>query len=88
MTLSHKLIHTLTRFCDGVVLSFLPVVPVITLITADHRTAIIRFITAGADPDLITPLITNLWDTNTHTHSLATQKIKSKTTKKVESSQP
>lgn len=51
--------------CDEVELSFSPVIPVIALITADHGTAIIRFITARADPDLITPLVTNLWATQT-----------------------
>lgn len=36
-----------------------PVVPVVTVVTADHRTPIIRFVTPRTDPDLISPLVSD-----------------------------
>lgn len=36
-----------------------PVIPVVTAITSYHGTAIIRFVTSRANPDLVSPLISN-----------------------------
>lgn len=56
-------------------LLFSPVIPVIALVTADHWTAIITFITARADPDLITPLVKNLLITHTRQRLARKKKI-------------
>lgn len=40
--------------------SDLPVIPVIAVVTAYHWTAIIWLVTARADPDLVTPLVSDL----------------------------
>lgn len=37
-----------------------PVVPVITVVTTDHRAAVISLVTTRTNPDLIPPLIANL----------------------------
>lgn len=37
-----------------------PVVPVVTVVTADHGAAVVRLVAPGADPDLIPPLISDL----------------------------
>lgn len=36
-----------------------PVVPIVTVVTANHRTSIVRLVTPWADPDLIAPLVTD-----------------------------
>lgn len=35
-------------------------IPIITAITSDHGTAVISFVAAGTNPDLISPFISNL----------------------------
>lgn len=35
-------------------------VPIVTVVTANHRAPIIRLVAPGTDPDLIAPLITDL----------------------------
>lgn len=37
-----------------------PVVPIVTVVTANHRAPIIRLVAPWTDPDLIAPLITDL----------------------------
>lgn len=37
-----------------------PVVPVVTVVTPDHGTPIVRLVTSWTDPDLISPLISDL----------------------------
>lgn len=37
-----------------------PVIPVITVITADHGTPVVGFVAPGTDPDLVSPFVANL----------------------------
>lgn len=37
-----------------------PVVPVVTVVTANHRAAVVRLVAPWTDPDLIAPLIPDL----------------------------
>lgn len=38
----------------------LPVIPVVTVVTSNHRAAVIRFVASGTNPDLVSPFIPDL----------------------------